>query len=123
MQDKYENKYENDTLTITIPSGPAAGTRVKDFPQIDEAGLIFIGHRDLPNGKFQPIKLRASEHPILSEAIKAAAAIRLAKAQAEYEAGTAERAVDAKMAEAGFEAAGNAGALWNRLHPINGANF
>lgn len=31
--------------------------------------------------------------------------------------------LDSKMAAAGFEAAGNAGGLWNKLNPIKGDNF
>lgn len=31
--------------------------------------------------------------------------------------------LDRKMAKAGFEAAGNAGGLWNKLNPIKGKNF
>lgn len=31
--------------------------------------------------------------------------------------------LDAKMAEAGFEAGGNAGELWNKLNPVRGERF
>jgi hypothetical protein len=34
-----------------------------------------------------------------------------------------EDELDAKMRQAGFEAAGNAATQWNRLHPVNGNNF
>jgi len=30
---------------------------------------------------------------------------------------------DRAMADAGFEAGGNAGGLWNKLNPVNGRNF
>lgn len=31
--------------------------------------------------------------------------------------------IDRAMARAGFEAAGNAGDIWNRLNPLNGERF
>lgn len=114
---------ENGKLTITITGGAAAGTWTKQFPSVDESGLIFLGHLDLPNGQHQAVKIRASDHPNLVAEINRRAEISKAEAAARFEAESGQRALDAKMAQAGFEAAGNAGGLWNRLIPVNGNNF
>ena len=120
MTDKYENKIENDILTITIPTGPAADTYTKDFPTIED-GLIFIDHIHLPNGKIQALKIRASEHPsIVAYIEQRQAALRAKLANQPIDP---ESEIDRKMRAAGFESAGNAGALWNKLNPVHGENF
>lgn len=46
----------------------------------------------------------------------------LLKDLARFEAESQSSAIDTKMRQAGFEAAGNAASLWNRLNPVNGNN-
>lgn len=119
MQDKYENKIEGETLTITITAGPAPGTYTVEFPTI-ENGLIFIDHVHLADGRIQPLKIRASEHPSIVAHIEARNARR---AVAPTDAQLAEAEIERKMREAGLESAGNGASLYNRLNPVNGKDF
>lgn len=120
--DKYPVKFEGKSAIVEIPAGPAKGIYSIAFPQIDEAGMIHIGYAEI-NGKEMNLKVKASEMPSLVAFIESRDAAFKAQLDGEREAAKAEMALDAKMREAGFEAAGNGAPMWNRLNRVNGNNF
>lgn len=121
MADKYQWTIAgNGDFVVEIPSGPSAGSYRRSHLSIED-GLIFIGHLD--DGGFRPLKLRAADMPkLVAEIERRLEALRI-KAQTRYEAEAAEREIERKMRAAGFESAGNAGDLWNRLNPVHRENF
>ncbi len=125
------------TYRVTISNGTKS-QGINFFP-LDAAGKTEIS-RNLPSGMVAQLKklnANPAEYAICdgilirmaaADAIKAAVAAW--QASGEIPAPPAlpahiaeEEALASKMREAGFESAGNAGSLYNRLNPVNGKEF
>lgn len=125
------------TYRVTISNGTKS-QEINFFP-LDASGKTEI-LRNLPSGmvaQLKKMKLNPAEYAICNGIlIRMAAVDAIEAAVAAWQTSgeipvppalpahiAEEEALAAKMREAGFESAGNAGSLYNRLNPINGKEF
>lgn len=122
----YEIQGEVETAQfakITILDGAAAGSYQVNLDASIKDGLLSLG-TIFVDGRERNVKINVeADLPELFATMAARKEAFVAKLQASREADVARHNFDAKMRQAGFEAAGNGAGLWNQLNPVNGNNF
>jgi hypothetical protein len=101
--DKYNWKQDGaEHITLSIPSGPAAGEYRVHYPRIAEDGTILIASNVWIGGKPINLKIKSAEMPGLVKFIQDRDAQVAARLAANAEAEARFDATDQQMRHAGF---------------------